>query len=139
LGGGLGFIKAYGAVSPLFNRAPIFYYFYTIAIPTIALLGFGIYAGIGLWTLKPHADKVAKRYLWSLLAWKAILLLLPTFFSLPQKLMSLGAAPISFTNIALGEGGFRIDLSPIFWLLYFNKSARVKETYHIRAKLKDLH
>src|SRR5262249_37287514 len=78
------------------------------------LTAFGVYAGIGLWRIRPGAVDVAKRYLWCFLGYHVICV----FTILLYKLEAVDA---KFT--VRGISHFAI------WYLYLTWSKRVKATY----------
>lgn len=125
---GYNLIADYNAFSPYLNlSSALDNLVYSYLISTIALVGVGFYAGISLWTLKPYAVHLAKRYLWGVLAYTLILIPLPTFFSLAQKFQSIWTKEV-WPEIIRGIVYF------VIWFAYLSKSVRVKETYLIRGK-----
>jgi len=101
------------------------------AASTIALVALGIYTGFSLSVLKPNAIKLAKRYLWSFLAYFLIVIFLPLLYSWPPKVWSIWAQAILPKTIGA-------IIWNVIWLAYFYKSIRVKETYLVRDETSDI-
>jgi len=118
-------------VSPVFNLVAVYSSFVLIApyasdfpslfaidlvdsILTMALAGFGVYAGIQLWRVRPGAVRTAKTYLLSCLGYTVVALLL------------LGMAG---EGAGMGTVLARNVIYVIVWHSYLNKSKRVQATY----------
>ena len=94
---------------------------YTIL--SLGIVAFSIYAGVGLWSIRPGAVQMAKRFLLCLLGYHAIAAILPFTAGLPstatQAMIETGA-----THLSRGVIYFAV------WYSYLNKSKRVIATYH---------
>ncbi|MBN1384163.1 MAG: trypsin-like peptidase domain-containing protein [Elusimicrobia bacterium] len=109
-------------INPLYNLVEIinmlksFTVFVFIgSIFDIGLSIYGIYAGMSLWKIRPHAVKTAKRFL---------LVSLIYVVSITVLLIILGIINEEFIKIAT-----RSVVYFIIWYSYLSKSKRVKETY----------
>jgi hypothetical protein len=92
-------------------------------ILSLGLIAFGFYAGIGLWSIRPGAVKMAKRYLLCILGYQAISAIL-TFMA--GLLTATTANMIS--QVALDA--LRSVIYFAIWYSYLDKSKRVAATYH---------
>lgn len=88
----------------------------------VGLMTFSIYAGVGLWRIRPGAVRTAKRFLLCVLGYLPIAAVLPFMAGLPPA--ATGAIIIHVIDEAMsGVAFFAI------WYSYLNKSERVKATY----------
>jgi hypothetical protein len=94
------------------------------AFLTVGMIAFSIYAGTGLWFIRPGAVQMAKKCLLCSLGWVVVTSLLPFlagFSSAGNKAMVMPALR-SIT---------RAVIYVAFWYLYLNRSERVRCTYVI--------
>ncbi len=111
-----GYIQA----AQYFDRAPILRVIaVNDALLSIGLIGFGIYAGVGLWRIRSGAVSTAKRYLLCSLGYCAFTASVPFMVGSPSAADHIAIIP----NITRGVGYFAI------WYLYLSESRRVKATY----------
>jgi hypothetical protein len=86
------------------------------------LIAFSIYAGVGLWSIRPGAVRTAKKYFLFYLGYAVIAAALPFMAGLP-----------SAANEAVIGGAVKGTLGGLvsfaIWYSYLNKSERVKATY----------
>lgn len=88
-------------------------YLYFDAALSLTFAGYGVYAGISLWSLRPNAVTVAKIYL-----------IVRSFYALAIAVLLLTAGvPVSLGSVSLG-----ISICGL-WLNYLTRSERVKATY----------
>jgi hypothetical protein len=89
---------------------------------SLGVVAFSIYAGIGLWTIRPGAVRTAKAYLITFLLYHGIASVLPFLAGLPPE-----------ANEAMMKEVFKsVFRALIFfgvWFSYLNVSKRVKATY----------
>jgi hypothetical protein len=90
----------------------------------LGLLAFSIYAGTGLWTLRPGAVRMAKRYLLCFLGYQAVALFLPLIAGLPSEVTEGIIAQAT-------RDGLRGLLYVAVWHSYLSKSKRVRATYGV--------
>jgi hypothetical protein len=85
-------------------------------------MAFSIYAGLGLWRIRPGAVRTAEIYLLCFLCYQGIAAVLPFLAGFPAS-----------ANHALTEAVYRnLARSLLYfgvWYSYLNKSERVKATY----------
>jgi hypothetical protein len=89
---------------------------------SVGLMAFSIYAGVGLWRIRPGALQTAKKYLLWFLAYLAIAAVLPFMAGLPS----------AANDVLIGEvakSTFRGVIYFAIWYSYLNKSQRVRGTY----------
>ena len=89
---------------------------------SLGLMGISVYAGIGLWSIRPGAVQMAKRYLLCSLAYLAVASILPFMAGLPSAANEVMAVEV-FKDVIRGIAYFAI------WYSYLNKSKRVRATY----------
>jgi ribosomal protein L37AE/L43A len=89
---------------------------------SIALMSFGIYAGVRLWKVKPNAVRIAKRYLIAVFIYSGVLLLLIVLGSIYTP------TDEKTSSQEIGTVG-RSLLYVIIWYSYLEKSKRVAATY----------
>jgi len=92
-------------------------------ILSLGIVAFSIYAGIGLWSIRPAAVQMAKRYLLCFLGYQAIAAILPFTAGLPWAATE-GMIATGATHLLRGVIYFAV------WYSYLNKSKRVIATYH---------
>jgi hypothetical protein len=116
-------VGGYSESSKYFNQFPGLLRINVIdAILSVSLMAFSIYAGIGLWTLRPGAVQMAKRYLWFFLGYHAIAAFLPFLAGLPSAANDAMLAEVA-------KDTFRGVIYFAVWYSYLNKSERVRATY----------
>jgi hypothetical protein len=115
----------YSKTSPYFDRFPGLLVIAVIdTFLSTGLMAFSIYAGVGLWLIRPGAVQTAKKYLLCILAYYAVAAVLPFMAGLPStanETMIAGAV----TNILRGI------IYVAVWYSYLNKSKRVRATYEL--------
>jgi hypothetical protein len=89
---------------------------------SLGLMAFSIYAGAGLWSIRPGAVQMAKRYLLCFLGYHAIAAILPFLAGLP-------AAANEAMIVEVVKNTLRGVLYFAVWYSYLNKSKRVASTY----------
>ncbi|MCI0561966.1 MAG: zinc ribbon domain-containing protein [Nitrososphaera sp.] len=114
----------YNAVAPFFKRFPGVHTATLIQIyGTIALLAFGVCAGVALWSRAKNAVALARKYFWTCITfWWLILFVTAFVANLPKEV----------TNEIIAEGMVQAivgSLSAGLWLLYLSRSRRVFATY----------
>ncbi len=92
------------------------------AVLSLGIAGFGLYAGIKLWRIRPGAVLAAKQYLYCTLAYQAIGMGLPWISGLPPEDIKAMVVE-SIRDVMRGLIHFAI------WFSYLNKSKRVRATY----------
>jgi hypothetical protein len=92
------------------------------ALLSLGLMAFSIYAGTGLWRIRPGAVQIAKRYLLCLLGYYALAAILPFLSGLPSA--ANGAMIWEVVKNTL-RGVFYLAI----WYSYLNMSERVRFTY----------
>jgi hypothetical protein len=109
--------------APSFNRHPERMPA-TIAdwILRVTLISFSVYAGVGLWRIRPGAVPTVKSFLMCLLAYKLVALAWPFL----TGLRSLAGNPMTQ---AVATGLLQALLFFAVWYPYFTLSRRVKATY----------
>jgi hypothetical protein len=88
----------------------------------LGLMAFSIYAGTGLWSIRPGAVQMAKRYFLFFLGYYAVAAILPF----------LAGLPAAVNEAMIGEvvkDTLRGVLYFAVWYSYLNKSERVRSTY----------
>jgi len=85
-------------------------------------VAFSVYAGIRLWDIRPGAVRTAKRFLWCIVGYHAVLLFLPFLAGLPK--IATGAMIVSAVTELMGALVY-VGL----WTSYLNRSQRVRATY----------
>lgn len=124
LRGAFALIQGYNQSNPYFDRFPGLRTLTMIDMPvSIALMGFSIYAGVGLWSIRPGAVRTAKRFLIVTLVYLVVSsFFLPFIVELPERATSAMLPEIV-------KGFFQGLVFVVIWLMYLNKSRRVKATY----------
>ena len=92
-------------------------------ILSLGLVAFSIYAGTGLWSIRPGAVQMAKRFLLCFLGYQAIAAILPFTAGLPSAATEAMIATVA-------RDLFRGVIYFAVWYSYLNKSKRVIATYH---------
>jgi hypothetical protein len=116
-------VTSYSESSPYFNGFPGLRVASVIDVSlSVGLMGFSIYAGVGLWRLRASAVQTAKRYLWCFLGYQAIAAVLPFMAGLPSA-----ANDAIMTQVA--KDTIRAGVYFAIWYSYLNKSQRVRVTY----------
>lgn len=93
------------------------------SILSVGLMAFSIYAGIGLWSIRPGAVQTAKAFLWCYLGYHIIAAILPFMAGLPSAVNELLIEETS-------KDTFRSIIYFAIWYSYLNQSKRVKATYN---------
>jgi hypothetical protein len=88
---------------------------------SVAIMCFGIYAGLRLLWLKPNAVRLAKRYLISLFLYTVLMTVLVILVGIANP-----HSEIVSTGLLPQLGGI---IYAIFWYFYLEKSERVAGTY----------
>jgi len=92
------------------------------SVLSLGVTGFGLFAGIQLWRIRPGAVLTAKRYLFCALMSQAVEIGLPWMTGLPaEDIRTMVAANVR--NAVRGLIPFAI------WYSYLNVSKRVRATY----------
>jgi hypothetical protein len=118
-------ITVFKDVSALFNQFPGLLVITSVDIfLSMGLMTLSVYAGIGLWRIRPGAVLMAKRYLFCFLGYQAIAAVLPFLAGLPSA-----ANEAMYADV--GKDMFRSALYFAIWYSYLNKSQRVRATYEI--------
>lgn len=91
-------------------------------ILSLGIVAFSIYAGAGLWSLRPGAVQMAKRYLLCFLGYHAVVAILPFMAGLPSASIDAMIMPVA-QNTLRGVIYFAV------WYSYLNNSKRVKATF----------
>lgn len=89
---------------------------------SLGLMAFSIYAGTGLWSIRPGAVRVAKQYLLCYLGYRVIAAILPFMAGLPAEANGVILEEV-FGDLFRGVIYFAI------WYSYLNQSKRVNATY----------
>jgi hypothetical protein len=89
---------------------------------SVGLMAFSVYAGVGLWRIRPGAVQTAKRYLLCFLGYQVIAAVLPFTAGLPSSANEAITAEV-VKNVV--RGVFYVAI----WYSYLNGSKRVKATY----------
>jgi hypothetical protein len=89
---------------------------------SVGLMAFSIYAGTGLWRIRPGAVQMAKRYLLCFLGYHVVAAILPFMAGLPSEANEAMIAQIA-------KDTFRGVIFVAIWYSYLNKSKRVSATY----------
>ena len=116
----MGFIES----SKYFNQFPgLLIITVTDTVLCLGLMVFSIYAGTGLWSIRPGAVQMAKRYLLCFLGYKAIAAILPFMAGLPSAATKAMIGTIAMDTLR-GVIYFAV------WYSYLSMSKRVIATYH---------
>jgi hypothetical protein len=89
---------------------------------SVGVMAFSVYAGVGLWRVKPCAVQTAKRYLLCLLAYTAVESILPFMAGLPSDMNE------TLITEVLRDASRKVIYIAI-WYSYLNKSKRVMATF----------
>jgi hypothetical protein len=89
---------------------------------SLGLMAFSVYAGIGLWSIRPGAVQMAKRYLLYFLGYHAVAAILPFMAGLPSAATKAMIMPVAQNTL---EGVIYFAV----WYSYLNNSKRVKATF----------
>jgi len=116
----------YIEVSKYFDRFPGLLVITVIdSLLCVGLMAFGVYVGTGLWSIRPGAVQMAKRYLlWSLGYLAVGGGILPFMAGLPS-------AANEAMIVQFAKSMFRGIITFAIWYSYLNKSKRVSATYHL--------
>jgi hypothetical protein len=118
-------VVGYNGTSKYFTQFPGLLLLWAIdTLLSLGLIAFGIYAGIRLWSIRPGAVTMAKRYLMCTLGYYTVAAVLPFFVGLPSVANEAMILPV-IKNTLKGILTFAI------WYSYLNKSKRVNATYHL--------
>jgi hypothetical protein len=110
--------------SKYFNQFPgLLVITVTDTVLSLGLMAFSIYAGTGLWSIRPGAVQMAKQYLLCFLGYQAIAAILPFMAWLPSAATKAMIGTIAM-NTLRGVIYFAV------WYSYLNMSKRVTATYH---------
>jgi uncharacterized protein DUF2569 len=90
---------------------------------SLGLMAFGFYAGIGLWSIRPGAVKMARRFLLCTLGYQAIAAILPFMAGLPPETTAEMTGQIA-------RDVLRSVIYFAIWYSYLDRSRRVAATYH---------
>lgn len=119
------FVLGYSESAKYFNQFPRLLLIIVIdGFLSLGITSFCIYAGIGLWRIRPGAVNMAKRYLLCFLVYQAIAALLPFLAGLPTAANEAMLAQVAKDTI-------RSILYVTVWYLYLSKSKRVRATYEV--------
>jgi hypothetical protein len=91
---------------------------------SLGVMAFSVYAGVGLWRVKPGAAQTAKRYLLCLLAYAAVETILPFMAGLPTDVDG------TLTAEVIKDASRKVFYVAI-WYAYLNKSKRVMATFEL--------
>ena len=92
------------------------------AVLSLGIAGFGMFAGIQLWRIRPGAVQAAKKYLYCALGYHVIGIGLPWIAGLPPE----DTKPMIVAGIRDTMRGL---IHFAIWFSYLNKSKRVRATY----------
>ena len=90
---------------------------------SVGLMAFSVYAGTGLWSIRPGAVQMAKRFLLCFLGYQAVGAILPFMAGLPSAATDAMIAQID-------KDMFRGVISFAVWYSYLSFSKRVSATYN---------
>jgi hypothetical protein len=118
------FAVGYSESAKYFDQFPGLLVITLIKTPLIlGLTVFSFYVGVGLWSIRPGAVKMAKQYLLCFLGYHAFAAILPFMAGLPS----------AATKAMIGPVAVEILMSVIYfavWYSYLSESKRVTATYH---------
>lgn len=117
-------VSGYAETAPYYDQMPVLRIIMIVDFAlSLGLAAFGVYAGIGLWRIRPGAVRVAKVYLACCVLYQlaTIAILLAGMPSETHEAM----APDMVKDLARSLVFFGI------WYSYLNKSVRVKNTYGV--------
>jgi hypothetical protein len=115
--------KSYNDTCKYFDRFPRLAVIMGIdSLLSLSLMGYSIYAGVGLWRIRPGAVRTAKRYLVSYLVYLVIAAVLPFTAGLPS---AANTAMLGVIFKGFVRGGIFFGI----WYSYLGTSQRVKATY----------
>lgn len=115
--------SGFGESSELFDEFPGLLVTVVIdSILSVGLMAFSIYAGIGLWSIRPGAVQTAKAYLWCYLGYHIVAAILPFMAGLPSAVNEFLVEEVS-------KDTFRGVIYFAIWYSYLNQSKRVNATY----------
>ncbi len=118
-----GMIQSYREASPHFDQIPGLKTLALVESSTISgLLIFSMYAGTGLWRIRPQAVRTAKRFHVCAMAYCVISVFLPFSAGLPAEIAE-AIMPQTITRMLQGM------IASGIWLTYLSRSKRVKATY----------
>jgi hypothetical protein len=114
---------SYSDVSQYFEQIPGLLHLTVIdTLLSVGLMGFSIYAGVGLWSIRPGAVRSAKRYLLCCLWYQAVAAVLPFMAGLPSAASEAMIPEVVKQTV---RGVIHVAV----WYSYLCKSQRVKATY----------
>jgi hypothetical protein len=96
------------------------------AVFELALAGFSFYAGLMLYRVRPNAVSIAKVYFITILTLGLLGLGIVVLASFGQR------SDVAFSNMLRGPAAFaaiRVVLLSLIWLVYLERSKRVRATY----------
>jgi hypothetical protein len=115
--------ESYSSSSKYFGQFPGLLIINVIdTLLSLGLVAFSIYAGVGLWRIRPGAVQLTKRYLWYFLGYHAVTAILPFMAGLPSEANDAMLAEVV-------KDTFRGGVYFAVWYSYLNKSRRVSATY----------
>lgn len=116
-------VTEYREASQYFDQVPGLLVITVIdTLLVVGLMAFSLYAGTGLWTLRPGAVRIAKRYLVCFLGYHAVVAILPFMAGLPSEATEAIVAQVAMET-------FRAVIAVAVWYSYLNRSRRVRATY----------
>jgi len=120
-------MTGYDDVSPYLGQFPGLRLLVLVdAVLSLGLMVFSVYAGTGLWSIRPGAVQTAKRYLLFCLVYAAVAAVLPFMVGLPS----------TANGAMFGQGVKTIVGSFAYcaiWYSYLSKSKRVRATYPLNG------
>jgi hypothetical protein len=108
---------------PLFEKSPALLRLITVSgACTIALVLFGVYAGLSMWKVVPNAVRIARRYFLAVFYYSIFAIYLPNL---------VGMTGDSLKEMKTGSliNNVRTILYIAMWYVYLLRSKRVKATY----------
>lgn len=115
--------QGYSQSSPHFDRFPGLRVLMIIDIPlSLALVALSVHAGVSLWSIRPRAVQITRRFFYLMLGYLAISCVLPFTAGLPSEANSAMAAEVA-------KGVIQGLITAAIWLSYLTKSKRVRATY----------
>jgi hypothetical protein len=115
--------SGYKDASPYFDVVPGVKTLFMIDVPlSLGLVMFSLFAGAGLWGVRPGAVRTAKRYLLCLLGYSLVTLMLPYIVNMPKEMTKLVVPELI-------KGTFKTAIYVGVWYAYLSNSQRVRNTY----------
>lgn len=116
-------VRSYRELSPHLPQFPGLTFLLLIdAVLSLGITAYAIYAGLGLWQIRPGAVATAKRYFLWLLVYHGIAAVLPFTAGLPAEANRAMLQEV-------GRNILRGVVSVAVWYSYLGRSRRVKATY----------